>query len=67
MTSYKLYYAILQNKPTPATFSGNSLQINLQWITKRDMEGLWPGKRIIGQVAGHKINLETEGVQDKKN
>ena len=29
------------------------------------MEGLWAGRRTIGQVAGHKINLEIEGVQDK--
>ena len=30
------------------------------------MEGLRAGRRIIGQVAGHEINLEIEGVQDKK-
>ena len=29
------------------------------------MEGLRAGRRIIGQVAGHEINLEIEGVQDK--
>ena len=31
------------------------------------MEGLRSGRRIIGQVAGHEINLEIEGVQDKIN
>ena len=31
------------------------------------MEGLRAGRRIIGEVAGHEINLEIEGVQDKKN
>ena len=31
------------------------------------MEGLRAGRRIIGQVAGHEINLEIEGVQDKIN
>ena len=30
------------------------------------MEGLRAGRRIIGQVAGHEINLEIEGVQYKK-
>ena len=30
------------------------------------MEGPWAGSRIIGEVAGHEINLEIEGVQDKK-
>ena len=30
------------------------------------MEGLWAGRRTIGQVAGHEIDLEIEGVQDKK-
>ena len=29
------------------------------------MEGLQAGWRIIGQVAGHEINLEMEGVLDK--
>ena len=29
------------------------------------MEGLRAGRRTIGQVAGHEINLEIEGVQDK--
>ena len=71
MTSY---YSTMQfYKPTPATFSGNSLKINLQRITSLDfkeegqvnMEGLRAGRRIIGQVAGHKVNLEIEGVQDK--
>ena len=31
----------------------------------QDMEGLRAGRRTIGQVAGHEINLEIEGVQDK--
>ena len=31
-----LYYEILQS--TPATFSGNSLQINLRWITSVDFK-----------------------------
>ena len=31
------------------------------------MEGPRAGRRIIGEVAGHEINLEIEGVQDKKN
>ena len=34
----------------------------------RNKEGRWlmgQGRRIIGEVAGHKINLEIEGVQDK--
>ena len=30
------------------------------------MEGPRAGRRIIGEVAGHEINLEIEGVQDKK-
>ena len=30
------------------------------------MEGPQAGRRTIGQVAGHKINLEIEGVQDLK-
>ena len=30
------------------------------------MEGPRAGRRIIGQVVGHEINLEIEGVQDKK-
>ena len=30
------------------------------------MEGPRAGRRIIGQVTGHEINLEIEGVQDKK-
>ena len=62
------------NKQTPANLSSNSLQFNLWRITCVDfkeegqdnMEGLRAGRRIIGQVAGHKINLEIEGVQDKK-
>ena len=29
------------------------------------MEGLRAGRRTIGEVAGHEINLEIEGVQDK--
>ena len=29
------------------------------------MEGPRAGRRIIGEVAGHEINLEIEGVQDK--
>ena len=29
------------------------------------MEGQRAGRRIIGEVAGHMINLEIEGVQDK--
>ena len=29
------------------------------------MEGPRAGRRIIGQVAGHEINPEIEGVQDK--
>ena len=71
MTSY--YSTTQFYKPTPATFSGNSLQINLRRITsvdfkeegQVDMEGLRAKRRIIGQVAGHKLNLEIEGVQDK--
>ena len=31
------------------------------------MKGLRAGRRTIGQVAGHEINLEIEGVRDKKN
>ena len=31
------------------------------------MEGPRAGRRIIGEVAGHKINLEIEGVHDKIN
>ena len=31
------------------------------------MEGPRAGRMIIGQVARHEINLEIEGVQDKKN
>ena len=30
------------------------------------MEGPRAGRRTIGEVAGHEINLEIEGVQDKK-
>ena len=30
------------------------------------MEGLRAGRRTIGEVAGHEINLEIEGVQDNK-
>ena len=30
------------------------------------MEGPRAGRRIIGEVAGHEINLEIEGVQDNK-
>ena len=73
MTSY---YSIMQfYKSTPATFSGNSLQINQRRITSVDfkeegqdkMEGLRAGRRTIGHVVGHKMNLEIEGVQDKIN
>ena len=32
----------------------------------QDIEGLWAGRRIIGQVAGHEIHLEIEDVQDKQ-
>ena len=72
MTSY--YFTMqFYKKSKPATFSSNSLQINLQWITsidfkeegQDDMEGPRAGRRTIEQVAGHKINLEIEGVQDK--
>ena len=31
------------------------------------MEGPRAGRRTIGLVAGHEINLEIEGVQDKKS
>ena len=72
MMSY--IHILLRNstKSILATFSGNSLQINLRRITsvdfkeegQVDMEGLRAGRRIIGQVAGHEINLEIEGVHD---
>ena len=36
-----------------------------QSSTRRRM-AVGAGRRIIGEVAGHEINLEIEGVQDKK-
>ena len=71
MTSYILYYAILQPILQPATITAHRL--NLRWSKSIDWkqaktikEGPTKraGRRITGQVAGHEINLEIEGVQD---
>ena len=80
MTSYILYYAILQPILQPATITAHRL--NLRWSKSVDWKQAktirkvpqsptrrvagWTGRRTIGEVAGHEINLEKEGVQDKK-
>ena len=76
MTSYILYYAILQPILQPATITAHRL--NLRWSksvdwkqaktirkvpqspTRRVAGGT--GRRIIGEWAGHTIHLETEEV-----
>ena len=73
MTSYILYYAILQinqhQQPSSVTAYrltyGGSPSVDFKEEGQDDMEGLRAGRRTIGQVAGHEINLEIEGVQDK--
>ena len=75
MTSYILYYAILQKQhkqPTAIT----AHRLNLRWSKSVDWTRprRWKvpqtisgtGRRTIGQLAEHEIHLEIEDVLDKK-
>ena len=61
MTIYTLGYS---TKTDTATYNNTSLQLNLR-RQRKVPQGT--GMRIIGQVAGHEIDLEIEDVLDKKN
>ena len=70
MTSYTL----LRNSTPivqPATVTAHRLNLrrskSIDWKQAKTIRrARKAGMRIIGQVAGHEINLEIEGVQDKK-